>query len=129
MAGLILGLLGCAGMLLAVLVFGLAAIAGAAGFDVMSKHFKTAVRLNEAQQRIEVYRTEHQTLPDASAGRLLAAEYKDGWGKILLYERTGDTYLIRSAGPDGTYDTPDDLTTDNTGHGNRRSDDSIDFNE
>ena len=34
----------------------------------------------------------------------------DAWGTPLRYSLVGRTYEIRSAGPDGTFGTPDDLT-------------------
>ena len=34
---------------------------------------------------------------------------QDGWGHALRYEPGDDFYLVRSAGPDGRFDTADDL--------------------
>jgi hypothetical protein len=40
-----------------------------------------------------------------SAGR----DLRDPWGKVFFYRRTRDGYELRSAGPDGALNTPDDV--------------------
>jgi hypothetical protein len=34
---------------------------------------------------------------------------KDGWGRDLRYQKEGGQFLLCSAGPDGLFDTPDDI--------------------
>ena len=34
---------------------------------------------------------------------------KDGWGAIMRYDTDGTKWSIRSAGPDGLFDTDDDI--------------------
>ena len=38
---------------------------------------------------------------------------QDGWGRAIRYERLSDTaFRLRSAGPDGAFDTADDIVKD-----------------
>ncbi len=38
---------------------------------------------------------------------------QDGWGRAIRYERLSDTvFRLRSAGPDGVFDTADDIVKD-----------------
>ena len=38
----------------------------------------------------------------------------DGWGVALRFQRDGDRFTLRSAGPDRAFDTPDDLVHEGT---------------
>ncbi|MHB8093842.1 MAG: hypothetical protein ACYDH0_02780 [Candidatus Aminicenantales bacterium] len=39
-----------------------------------------------------------------------AASFRDAWGREIRYERTSEsTFRLTSAGPDGAFDTADDL--------------------
>lgn len=50
------------------------------------------------------------TLPDqASQCRLRHTDLHDGWGRAIFYGVVGDGFIIRSAGPDGLFATPDDI--------------------
>ena len=42
--------------------------------------------------------------PDSTPGDLI-----DPWGHAFVYNRSGASYVIKSAGPDGYADTGDDL--------------------
>lgn len=75
------------------------------------KIYDTHTAISDASSLIERYRSEHNTLPDGIVGKKLVIEKKDGWGTELSYEVEGDSYLIRSAGPDKQFYTEDDLTS------------------
>ena len=74
---------------------------------------QTEVVLQLGVQKIEHYRANHQALPrDIQGNKLLIADsLKDAWGEPLRYDVLDNgEFLVRSAGPDQTFDTPDDLT-------------------
>jgi hypothetical protein len=72
----------------------------------------TQAAFAQGNQLIEIHRAEQGRLPDGVAGNKLLLELTDGWGGSIRYDlEDGDkTYLLRSAGPDGEFDTADDLT-------------------
>jgi hypothetical protein len=108
-AGTVISCLGCA--LLALLGWGI--VAGILGLKQVvteaGKGIETVAALGEATAKIEAYRAEHNMLPDGIEGNKLIIDRKDAWGQSLRYELSGSTYIIRSAGPDQQFDTPDDL--------------------
>lgn len=70
----------------------------------------TFAALSQADQRIQIYRAEHEgQLPEGIEGNKLILDLNDAWNKTLRYDVDGDTYLIRSAGRDSKFETPDDL--------------------
>jgi hypothetical protein len=73
---------------------------------------QTVFALTEAEQTIEMERTEKGRLPDEAHGNALIAEIRDGWKRKLRYEPHDDTFTIRSAGPDGVFGNGDDETSD-----------------
>jgi hypothetical protein len=48
-------------------------------------------------------------LPDGIEGGKLVVVKEDAWGTELKYEINGDKYIVRSAGSDKQFDTPDDI--------------------
>ncbi|MEQ1903605.1 MAG: hypothetical protein ABL888_05440 [Pirellulaceae bacterium] len=48
--------------------------------------------------------------PDDITGNMLTIKFEDNWGKALRFESDDNLGFIRSAGPDGSFDTKDDLT-------------------
>lgn len=110
-AGTIISLLGVGFLTLA----GWAIVAGFIGLKGVAEEFgkinNTHITIADARNAIENYRNEHNTLPDGIEGNKLVVPFKDGWQTELRYEVDGNNYLIRSAGPDKTFDTPDDLTS------------------
>lgn len=50
-------------------------------------------------------------LPPDIDGNLIVIEHTDAWETMLRYEPEDDHSIIRSAGPDGKFDTSDDLTS------------------
>ncbi|MCH7726747.1 MAG: hypothetical protein IH991_09745 [Planctomycetes bacterium] len=73
---------------------------------------QTWFTLESASESIERYRLEHEgKLPEGVAGNRLVIEFTDAWGKTLRYEDDGDSYVVRSAGSDGEFNSKDDLAT------------------
>ncbi len=80
----------------------------------------TLTSIGAIDQAIQVYKIETGRLPksldDLTAGinddepLLKAGALNDGWGTPFEYKAEGKKYTIRSAGPDGTMNTEDDLT-------------------
>jgi len=62
----------------------------------------------EALTEIEQYKQTNGTTPDEEEGNELVGRHIDGWDTPLRYESEGDDYVIRTAGPDGQFDTSDD---------------------
>jgi len=56
-----------------------------------------------------VSRAENDRLPGNIAGNRLAIEQVDAWNEPLRYEVHEDHFLVRSAGPDGDFETGDDI--------------------
>ena len=110
-AGTIISLLGVgfltlAGWAIVASFIGLKGLAEEAG-----KALETHSAISEANEAIQRYQREHNALPDGIEGNKLVVEKKDAWKTELRYEVDGNNYLIRSAGPDKKFDTPDDLTS------------------
>lgn len=113
-----------AGTIISVLGIGFLALVGwgiVAGFmglkglaDLAGQQIQTQSVISDAKNAIENYRSENNTLPDGIEGNKLVVEKKDGWGTELRYDLEGDSYLIRSAGPDKKFNTSDDVTSKDT---------------
>lgn len=72
--------------------------------------------LEEATVGFRDFRQAHDRhLPDLSEGMLMAVQYRDAWDRELFYEPIDEGCLLRSAGPDGQFHTPDDITTEMAG--------------
>ena len=69
----------------------------------------TGITIAEGHTIIEEHRDDNDALPGEDEGNALIEHLEDGWGNPLRYELNGDAYVIRSAGPDGEFDTPDDI--------------------
>lgn len=114
-AGTIIGALGTLMYVAIVVMYG-AVIAACIGFGAaaMQPIIETETALNNAERQIEEYQFENDQLPTEAEGNQLIAELEDGWDNGLRYELTdeGEDFLIRSAGPDGEFDTLDDETTE-----------------
>ncbi|MHC4729135.1 MAG: hypothetical protein ACYS6Z_00925, partial [Planctomycetota bacterium] len=70
---------------------------------------KTGITITEAHKIIEEHREESGALPSQEDGNRLIEDLEDRWGNALRYEVDGETYVIRSAGPDGEFGTADDI--------------------
>ena len=115
-AGLVLGLVGSAWLAL----FGFACIAGTLGLSVAAKTagaaLSTSVSVTSVCSVVQEYGQAHQgKLPSEKELKAVLQRdgkpTKDAWGNELRYRITGaSNYEVRSAGPDGKFDTGDDLT-------------------
>ena len=116
-AGAVIGAVGSIlGVLVAILVAAAIATAKqgyreAGESGLLGAQNSTETTIAEASQAIEMDRVEKGRLPETDAGNSLIAPLKDGWGRGLRYEKDGDDFLVRSAGPDGEFDTVDDRTS------------------
>lgn len=83
---------------------------------------RTTGIMSVAQQELEEYRDNHDGfLPTDIDGCMLMIKHKDTWGKSLRFEEAPESGMLRSAGPDQTFDTNDDLTSKIDGKTNRRT--------
>jgi len=71
----------------------------------------TEVMIGMAEDAIEARAEESGVLPSVDEAQELIAEFEDAWGNALRYEPSGDDFTIRSAGPDGVFDTSDDIVS------------------
>lgn len=77
---------------------------------------ETGKVLAVAQERLVEYRGAHDgQLPEDIEGNMLMVSFVDAWGESLRFEPAADHALIRSAGPDRRFLTPDDLTGEVSG--------------
>lgn len=76
----------------------------------------TNVNLETLARLIQAYAAEGglpESLEALRRSQPAAASVADAWGRKVRYERTSDTgFRLRSAGPDGAFDTGDDLVKD-----------------
>ena len=79
------------------------------------KPFITMNLLSEAANTIENHRDADGKLPDDIEGNKLIIDVLDGWENAVRYEQAGDSFLIRSAGPDERMDTLDDIEVGSDG--------------
>lgn len=98
-AGTIIGALGSL-MLVAVAVFGW-------------PYGVTGLRLAWNKNAIETYAQEHGEMPDDEEGVRILPDPLDGWDRPFRYVRIPGSYELKSAGPDGLFDTQDDLELGN----------------
>lgn len=110
-AGLLVGVLGTALPLLA-------------GYAIVKSHevrekqiqaeHETDVALEKSFLEIERFRREHQRVPAGIEGNKMVVQYEDGWDRELRYDVYPRRYVVRSAGPDGEFETRDDRTRQKT---------------
>ena len=71
---------------------------------------KTQTLLAQAYDDMVEYRGQHEGyLPADIEGNMLVVGYSDPWGQALRYEPEAGFALLRSAGPDQEFLSPDDL--------------------
>ena len=78
-------------------------------FPEIKQVFETSFAMYKAHTVIESHRGENDALPSDEEGNRLIEDLADGWGNPLRYELDGETFMVRSAGPDGEFGTPDDI--------------------
>lgn len=82
-----------------------------AAFEHREEIEQTMVTLEEAQNELRQFRTEHDyQLPNLQDGMMMTVRYDDAWEQELRYGITSDGCIVRSTGPDKEFDTADDLT-------------------
>lgn len=77
----------------------------------------TAVNIEGISREVLTYAADGQGLPESldALRRFLptSAAFSDAWGRKIRYERLSDTsFRLRSAGPDGAFETADDIVKD-----------------
>jgi hypothetical protein len=96
---------------------------GKGGLEIMVDRYLqakidlTKVNLEGLSRAVLSYAAEGEGLPETlDALRRLnpaAVVALDGWGKRIRYERLSDSsFRLRSAGPDGAFETEDDIVKD-----------------
>ncbi len=74
----------------------------------------TAVNLESLSREVLTYAADGQGLPESldvlGRSRPTGAAVLDAWGRKIRYERLSDSsFRLRSAGPDGAFETEDDI--------------------
>ena len=77
----------------------------------------TAVNLSQIERAVLTWQATTGELPEnlaeVSRARILAGAAADAWGRSVRYEKTSSTgFRLVSAGPDGRFDTGDDISRD-----------------
>jgi hypothetical protein len=80
---------------------------------------KTGFRFVSATQAIQNYADTHGEFPDEDEAADILKE-GDGWDRPFRYRLTETGYEIISAGPDGVFDTDDDLDSSRSSAGRSR---------
>jgi hypothetical protein len=118
LAGFIIGLIGSA-WLIAVLLIGVAAVAAVGvGAVVAAPHIEVAAEQQRLVSRLEAYMADPQgnRSPPFALSQLGLGDgaITDPWDKPYRYliSADGTTITIHSDGPDGIYDTDDDVRTE-----------------
>ena len=70
---------------------------------------QTVTTFEEVLAKVHAYRADEGHLPDQLEGNRIAVRFEDGWEQSIRYEIRGDKILLRSAGPDGEFETGDDM--------------------
>lgn len=111
-AGTAIGLLGS-------IILGVSCFVAVTGYCSAKESFRNAAFQTQTQAAfvegkgiIEEYRFENSKLPGGIEGNKLVMGVTDGWENSLRFDGEEDAFLLRSAGPDGEFDTPDDMTSD-----------------
>ncbi|MEM6504430.1 MAG: DUF4190 domain-containing protein [Planctomycetota bacterium] len=74
---------------------------------------QTEVAMDNATYEIDDYYSNNSVMPNFSTGNTLISQHRDTWGKSIQYEQvTGSSmdYALTSAGPDGQFQTSDDIS-------------------
>ena len=77
-------------------------------FQLRLERQATDQKIDQAIQSILGFENKKGRLPDGLEGNRLAIQVQDSWEKELRYEPLPKGFNVRSAGPDGQFDTDDD---------------------
>ncbi|HVX87223.1 MAG TPA: DUF4190 domain-containing protein [Phycisphaerae bacterium] len=109
-AGLVIGIVGTLIPVVIFLIWGAAVLAMFGFAAAVGPALQTYGNISTAESRIHDAYAQHMSLPTDDDGDTLIDDLNDQWSHPLRYHRLGPTrYEIRSAGPDGSFDTPDDI--------------------
>jgi hypothetical protein len=93
-----------------------AILAACIGIGVAAQpQIQTRATLNDARQRIESFKGPAGDIPGEAEGNGIIQGMEDYWKHPLRYEPQPRGFVIRSAGPDGQFNTPDDLIINDWG--------------
>lgn len=76
----------------------------------MNRMVSTAASVRRVNAKVEAVKEQAGSYPAALKDIPNFNPAKDSWGTELRYTVEGDTFDVRSAGPDETFDTDDDIT-------------------
>jgi len=114
-AGTIIGTLAMLMWLGVVAIYG-AVILACIGFGAaVQPDLQTRVALQSARHKIENVRGPGGRIPVEAEGNGLIQGMQDYWKRQLRYEPKEGGFNIRSAGPDGQFNTSDDIVVDDFG--------------
>ncbi|MBW3598708.1 MAG: hypothetical protein KY475_15720 [Planctomycetes bacterium] len=109
-AGLAIGIVGMLAYAVMIVVYG-AALAALIGFGaVLGPRLQTEQAIINARERISRYYEHNGVYPSTEDWRNMVSRQEDGWNNPLRYTPHDADYEVRSAGPDGHFDTADDIT-------------------
>ncbi|QEG21809.1 hypothetical protein [Mariniblastus fucicola] len=80
--------------------------------EVAAQVEETQVAIAIAERELDEFRGETGYLPTGIDGNMLMLKHTDAWGKEIRYDAEASPALLRSAGPDQTYNTDDDVTSE-----------------
>lgn len=103
-------------------LLGVSFIGAVTALPVIAHRHRQVARVLEAQQQqtleaiqqavreVEIARrTTESNGMDGFEGNAITVRYQDAWENDLRFDERSDGFAVRSAGPDRTFDTPDDL--------------------
>ena len=108
-AGVLLGLPG----LLIFVLFGFAAVMALFGIASAVDASEVHVGMQNAAARIQEVYSENRQASDGELRDAIEGD-EDPWGTQIVFRRDGRQFTLRSAGPDGEFDTDDDQTQSHT---------------
>jgi hypothetical protein len=73
---------------------------------------ETQVAIAIAERELDEFREDAGYLPNGIDGNMLMLKHTDAWSKEIRYDAESTPALLRSAGPDQTYNTDDDVTSE-----------------
>ena len=80
--------------------------------EVAAQVEETQVAIAIAERELDEFREEAGYLPSGIDGNMLMLKHTDAWGKEIRYDAESFPASLRSAGPDQTYNTDDDVTSE-----------------
>ena len=69
------------------------------------------LQILDAKKELRRYRNDNGVLPTGIDGNILLIKYSDPWGETLRFEPEEGKATVRSAGPDGKFNSTDDVVS------------------